>query len=837
MDYYISYNSDSESYKVLAFNLSNEEIPAGKSLLARLPFTNVVDPVTNLYFSFDDTVVSGNGFEYILSAIECQNTENDSVAWFNSTCSMISSYYYDYGSDLEVFCEENGFYDGDDFVASEMCCICGGGEDSGLGFSQITHPVDCNGDYYGFAVFDDCGQCGGPDYVCDDSQACNYQIDCESCIYPEDGFNCYGEALVDVTFQLSLPYGYADAYASENGEQQPELYIFDDNYILNNQVPLILQNQDDSENNISCTDCDYEYNEFALHDGYDEPYRCDNDCQCDGSRICSNWGYCENNTEDDCEDEEGDSDYLGEELCDNYCLWANDGFCDEPYTCPNGSDCADCGAYLVEESDESSNYQLWSATVLLPENNTFNYKFSAGLSGTDYNGGNEYLFDLHCGSNGYRVLSVEDSADSSSIVLDSVCFGKCYDCHLEENSCAFNLEVLPGYPYGFEDDDGEWWSSCGPDGNGYYNFAWDGGCVVTQVYNSNYGWLDDIIDYGFDEGFYYYGFTPGVNVGFSMKFDDGSQTNLFSVENDCCYSWEDQITCWDGASECSEIYCNACTFECWDTSIVCLEQECPDCTYNGDANFDGTLDVSDLVAIVDLIIEGNGQSPDALCAADVDMNSNVNVGDIIAVIYAILGDDGVARYDNLAKEAVINIGTDLYLESDGLIQGAQFTLVHESLIDIKLVDTYISDYKTHDYSDYFKTIVILATDGSVGLSDIATISGEYKISESIVINMNNEQIVTRESLQIERFELAAAYPNPFNPVTYMDLLVPQNGFISVKVYNLTGQEVATLIESEMLGSSSPYQLRWDASSVASGMYLVKAYGYGKILTQKLMLIK
>ena len=91
-------------------------------------------------------------------------------------------------------------------------------------------------------------------------------------------------------------------------------------------------------------------------------------------------------------------------------------------------------------------------------------------------------------------------------------------------------------------------------------------------------------------------------------------------------------------------------------------------------------------------------------------------------------------------------------------------------------------------------------------------------------------------IQVEGIELTAAYPNPFNPSTSLDLVIPEAGFVSVKVYNLVGQEVATLAEG-MMQATSGYTLTWNANNMPSGVYLVRAEGAGSVATQKLMLLK
>ena len=65
--------------------------------------------------------------------------------------------------------------------------------------------------------------------------------------------------------------------------------------------------------------------------------------------------------------------------------------------------------------------------------------------------------------------------------------------------------------------------------------------------------------------------------------------------------------------------------------------------------------------------------------------------------------------------------------------------------------------------------------------------------------------------------------------------MPVAGKVSVQVYNIMGQVVATLISGHM--DVSTYTLTWDASSISSGIYFVKMIASDYISTQKLMLVK
>jgi hypothetical protein len=85
------------------------------------------------------------------------------------------------------------------------------------------------------------------------------------------------------------------------------------------------------------------------------------------------------------------------------------------------------------------------------------------------------------------------------------------------------------------------------------------------------------------------------------------------------------------------------------------------------------------------------------------------------------------------------------------------------------------------------------------------------------------------------FVLAQNYPNPFNPSTVVRFSVPANGSVMLKVYNMLGQEVATLVDAEMAAGS--YETEFNASRFSSGTYVYRLTGNGVTLTRKMMLLK
>jgi hypothetical protein len=85
------------------------------------------------------------------------------------------------------------------------------------------------------------------------------------------------------------------------------------------------------------------------------------------------------------------------------------------------------------------------------------------------------------------------------------------------------------------------------------------------------------------------------------------------------------------------------------------------------------------------------------------------------------------------------------------------------------------------------------------------------------------------------FRLAQNYPNPFNPTTTIHYCVPEYDHVTLKIYNLLGQEIATLLSAEQ--TAGQYELVWNAGELASGVYFVHLRAGELVATRKVVLMK
>jgi len=254
------------------------------------------------------------------------------------------------------------------------------------------------------------------------------------------------------------------------------------------------------------------------------------------------------------------------------------------------------------------------------------------------------------------------------------------------------------------------------------------------------------------------------------------------------------------------------------------------CEGNGDTTGDGATNVNDIVALVSHLVDGGSIDACSTSASDSNGDGTLNVLDVIATIAIILGDD-LARMDAKTPTSIelIQTANSLSYETDvdGLV-GFEMTLYHDGDCEFSLTkDAVVADYNTT--GNITKMVIV-----SVGGDELFTSTGDFEIVDVLAGNSENA-INASISIVPEVFGLSSAYPNPFNPTTSVELGMPNDGFVSIKVYNLMGQVVATLHEGNL--TAKTYTFNWDASNAASGMYFLQAETAGQMDIQKIMLMK
>jgi hypothetical protein len=79
------------------------------------------------------------------------------------------------------------------------------------------------------------------------------------------------------------------------------------------------------------------------------------------------------------------------------------------------------------------------------------------------------------------------------------------------------------------------------------------------------------------------------------------------------------------------------------------------------------------------------------------------------------------------------------------------------------------------------------------------------------------------------------YPNPFNPITTIEFDLPKSSELTLKIFNILGEEVATLLSASLLSGS--HSVQWDASNLASAVYLYRLQAGDYVETRKMVLMR
>jgi hypothetical protein len=115
------------------------------------------------------------------------------------------------------------------------------------------------------------------------------------------------------------------------------------------------------------------------------------------------------------------------------------------------------------------------------------------------------------------------------------------------------------------------------------------------------------------------------------------------------------------------------------------------------------------------------------------------------------------------------------------------------------------------------------------------LNGDYEYSPEIVIQVTGITGVNDDAAP-RIFQLVQNYPNPFNPSTEIKFSVEKAGYAIVKIYDVLGQEVATLFDN-MTEPGRYYGVRMDGSKFSSGIYFYRIVTESHVAVKKMLLIR
>ncbi|MCH8496360.1 MAG: T9SS type A sorting domain-containing protein, partial [Balneolales bacterium] len=185
---------------------------------------------------------------------------------------------------------------------------------------------------------------------------------------------------------------------------------------------------------------------------------------------------------------------------------------------------------------------------------------------------------------------------------------------------------------------------------------------------------------------------------------------------------------------------------------------------------------------------------------------------------------------NLRYEFVLNDGTNadfddprIVIESDSSGRSPSLTLTPSALLELR-------NELNVDESDFHGIWTVRAKVG-----DLVSYPGFSSIHNHAISFTQPREVSIEEEIGVYAFELEQNYPNPFNPTTTIRYQLAEQSQIRVDVYTVTGQLVTTLADG--VQPAGQHQLNFDASHLASGVYLYRLQTDLFTETRKMTLIK
>lgn len=134
------------------------------------------------------------------------------------------------------------------------------------------------------------------------------------------------------------------------------------------------------------------------------------------------------------------------------------------------------------------------------------------------------------------------------------------------------------------------------------------------------------------------------------------------------------------------------------------------------------------------------------------------------------------------------------------------------------------------------TDTIFSAGNSVNGDGFNNSQDRWNFGQRFVVHVIDQvSSVEENNVVVNNFKLDQNYPNPFNPSTMINYSIPQSAFVTLKVYDIVGNEVATLVNETK--SAGKYEVSFDASNLSNGVYLYSIKTANFTSTKKMILVK
>lgn len=248
----------------------------------------------------------------------------------------------------------------------------------------------------------------------------------------------------------------------------------------------------------------------------------------------------------------------------------------------------------------------------------------------------------------------------------------------------------------------------------------------------------------------------------------------------------------------------------------------------GDVNFDGNVNIQDILMVVGIILDNIQPNDFQMYAADVNGDTAIDILDIIAMVDIILGS---RRAFQPLISGKLKIGSGLVsINTIGEVAGIQLFTRGNFIIKKHNLP---SSWAFHHSNNI---ILIYNQDGNqVVPEQLFEFEGNMEIISNIITGWDGQRLEADININLRSFHLSDPFPNPFNPTINVVFNHNQNGSIKLGVYDIKGRELAILFDGIMQPGKSSFT--WNATIYPTGIYFIKAISKNQKQVKKIMLIK
>jgi len=331
--------------------------------------------------------------------------------------------------------------------------------------------------------------------------------------------------------------------------------------------------------------------------------------------------------------------------------------------------------------------------------------------------------------------------------------------------------------------------------------VWMGEPLTIQTYSSF-----DLCNEG---GFQYPGFLSGNQV--LAQIWDSSENAEYSAD----FTWGPDGVLWMDE----------------DFSISSLFIENPTDTV-GDVNGDGSLDILDIVMIVNFILGEETFSGYQFVSGDVNNDGAIDVLDVVGMVNTILLIIiRTSEADDFVPGVIQDNSNGISLSADAPVAGIQLAVDGSWKMEEQKLPYGWEIRWNHS------TILLYRMEGEplTGENNLFTYSGNLRIDAVILASDSGNAIPAEIIGQPQGFQLMAAYPNPFNPIITIPFEMTESGPATLEILNIQGKSITQLFSGRLQDGTG--KITWDASGQPSGLYFVRMEFDGIIQQQKILLLK